>query len=112
MNKTQVLLMNCLTSINKVYSLVAQEESNCSPTPITDHFILTNAYDVKKSYGWGKCMNNGKHNSWYCTHYHRYDQIMEFSYQKHGHPNINKLYSYTNIVTNSQHPNPNSDLNQ
>lgn len=52
--KTQVLLMECLPSINKVYSLVEQEESNCSVIPVVDDVTLANAYDSKKIYGRGK----------------------------------------------------------
>jgi len=50
--KTQVLLMDPLPSINKMYSLVVQEESNnvqiSSPAPIDDSNILVNATDSNR----------------------------------------------------------------
>jgi hypothetical protein len=56
--KTQVLLMDPLPSINKVYSLVIQKESNnsgvtASPS-IEDSNILVNASDARKPFGRGK----------------------------------------------------------
>jgi len=57
--KIQVLLLNPLPSINKVYSLVVQEESNNHgvhiSSSIEDSNILVNAYEVRKpSFGRGK----------------------------------------------------------
>jgi len=54
--KTQVLLMDRLPSINKVYSMVVQEESNnTTPAPISvpieNSSILVNASDARKCYG-------------------------------------------------------------
>ncbi|KEH26839.1 hypothetical protein MTR_6g477740 [Medicago truncatula] len=51
--KTQILLMDPLPSLNKVYSLVIQEESNHTPIlslPTDESNILVNAADSKKSY--------------------------------------------------------------
>jgi len=71
--KTQVLLMDPLPSINKVYSMVIQEESNnTAPTlvSIEDSSILVNVSDARKPYGHGKS-NSGfpqsKNTSRYCT---------------------------------------------
>jgi len=56
--KTQVRLMDALPTINKVYSLVIQEESNnaaISLMPsIEDDGILVNASDARKPFGRGK----------------------------------------------------------
>ena len=55
--KTQVLLIDTLPSINKVYSMVVQEESNNtapSSVPMEDSSILVNASDARKPYGHGK----------------------------------------------------------
>lgn len=49
--KTQVLLMECLLSINKVYFLVAQEKNNYNVAPVMEDPILANAYDSKKGFG-------------------------------------------------------------
>lgn len=65
--KTHVLLMDSLRSINKIYSLIAQEESNMIATFVVDDSILfANAYDAKKAYGRGRG-SFGKNNSRYCT---------------------------------------------
>jgi len=52
--KSQVLLVDLLSSINKVYSLVVQEESNTFSTSITpiaeDSTILVNATEGKKTF--------------------------------------------------------------
>ena len=75
--KTQVLLMDPLPSINKVYSMVVQEESdNIAPSsvPIEDSSIPMNASDARKPYGRGKPSlgsNQAKNTSRYCTFCHR-----------------------------------------
>jgi len=56
--KTHVLLMDPLPSLNKVFSLVVQEESKNASISITptleDNNVLVNAYDARKSQGCGK----------------------------------------------------------
>jgi len=105
--KTQVLLLDPLPSINRVYSLVVQEESNNigvhASSFIEDSNILVNASDARKpNYGHGK-PNNGsfppKNNSKYCTFCHKTNHTVEFCYQKHGFPNANKGTPSTNAVT-------------
>jgi hypothetical protein len=64
--KTQVLLMDPLPTINKVYSLVVQEESNFAISnpvaPNSDESnVLVNASDSKKQFNRGTTpMTNGK----------------------------------------------------
>jgi hypothetical protein len=91
--KTQVLLMDSLSSINKVYSLVVQEESNntqlASPTPVDDSNILVNATDTSRGYGRGKNNFGGK-GSRYCSFCNRTNHTVETCYQKHGFPPFNK----------------------
>jgi hypothetical protein len=69
--KSQVLLMDPLPSINKVYSLVIQEESNNYSTSITpaaeDSSILINATEGRKPFGRGKG-NNGPRNNLHDNH--------------------------------------------
>lgn len=66
--KTQVLMLETLPSINKTYSLVAQEESNMSPSATLDTSnIMANALDTRRSYGQGRGSIN-KTNSRFCTH--------------------------------------------
>jgi len=103
--KTQVLLMEPLPSINKVYSLVVQEESNnssitTSPS-IEDSNILVNASEARKPFGRGKPTTGSyppKNNSKYCTFCHKTNHTVDFCYQKHGFPNANKGTSSTNVV--------------
>jgi hypothetical protein len=91
--KTQVLLMDPLPSINKVYSLVVQEESNntqlASPASVDDSNILVNATDTSRGYGRGKNNFGGK-GSRYCTFCNRTNHTVETCYQKHGFPPFNK----------------------
>ena len=81
--------MDPLPSINKVYSLVVQEESNNTqitfPAPIDDSNILVNAADTTRSYGCGKNNFGGK-GSTYCSFCNRTNHIVETCYQKHGFP--------------------------
>lgn len=62
--------MDFFSSINKVYSSVANEESNTTFAPIVNESnILTNAYDAKQIYGRGRGINyegNDHNNSRYC----------------------------------------------
>lgn len=75
--------MESLPSINKVYSLIAQEERDVIPTIVIDESsILANAYDVNMGYGWGMCFNHGgygENSLRYFTYCDRYGHTIEFS---------------------------------
>ena len=102
--KTQVLLIDTLPSINKVYSMVVQEESNNtapSSVPMEDSSILVNASDARKPYGHGKSPSRSTHSkntSRYCTFCHWNNHTMDFCYQKYGYPNANKSHAASNDV--------------
>jgi len=102
---SQVLLLDPLHSINKVYSLVVQEESNnCTlslPSISEDSSILVNATDSKKQYGHGKSFVGSKNNSKFCTFCKRTNHTVEFCYQKHGYPNSYKSISSANATNAS-----------
>jgi len=106
--KTQVLLMDPLPSINKVYSMVIQEESNnvalTPPVSTEDSSILVNASNVRKTFMHGKVSGapQSKKKSRYCTFCHRNNHTVEYCYQKHGYPNTNKPVASSNVV-NSKH---------
>ncbi|XP_024626656.1 uncharacterized protein [Medicago truncatula] len=91
--KTQILLMDPLPSLNKVYSLVIQEESNHAPIlslPADESNILVNVADSKKSYGRGKgYYSNQKNSSRHCTFCNRTNHTIDTCYLKHGFPNAN-----------------------
>jgi hypothetical protein len=99
--KTQVLLMEPLPPINKVYSLVIQEESNHkSSALIDDSSALINA--AHRSDYKGKGVANGstsKGSNRQCTFCHRSGHTVEFCYQKHGHPSFNKTKSSANAAS-------------
>ena len=91
--KTQVLLMDPLPSLNKVFSLVIQEESNniFAPTlpTLDDSNVSINAYDARKPQGRGKGSYN-KPPTRHCTFCNKNNHTVDFCYQKHGFPNVNK----------------------
>ena len=83
--KTQVLLMDPLPSLNRVYSLVVQEESNnsvlSSPVSLDESSILVNASDSRKPYGRGKSSSNGKNSTRFCTFCNRYNHTVEYCFK-------------------------------
>jgi hypothetical protein len=91
--------MDHLPSINKVYSLVVQEESNnvqiTSPAPPDDSNLLVNATEATRSYGRGKNNFGGK-GSRYCSFCNRTNHTVETCYQKHGFPPFIKPKPSTN----------------
>lgn len=101
--------MESLPSINKVYSLIAQEESNHIAAYVNifdESSILTNAYEANISYGRGRGKSYGgsrKNNSRYFTHCHKYGHTIEFFYQKHGHPQVNKSINTYNTNFSEWH---------
>lgn len=83
--KTQILFLETLPSINIIYSLVAQEESNMIPTSnIEASSLLANAFDAKRGRGRGRD-SFGKINFNFAHIATNMDTI-DFCYQKHGHP--------------------------
>jgi len=93
--------MDPLPPLNKVYSLVVQEESNnfiLSPSPPVqdDSSVLINASDSRKSIGHSKNSSSNKQSSRFCTFCNRKNYTVEFCYQKHGHPSFNKQSSSVN----------------
>lgn len=91
--RTQVLLLDPLPSLNKVYSLVVQEESNHASIPslsVTDDTsIQVNASDTRRPQGRGKSYSQNKP-SRFCTFCNRTNHTVDFCYMKHGYPNVNK----------------------
>lgn len=82
MVKIQVLLMDPLPSLNKVYSLVVQEESNndvlISPVSLDEPSVLANASDSRKPYGCGKGYSANKNGSRLCTFSNKYNHTVEY----------------------------------
>ncbi|PNY15019.1 flavonol sulfotransferase-like protein, partial [Trifolium pratense] len=119
--KTQVLLMDPLPTINKVYSLVVQEESNHAMIdPIVpnsdDSNVLVNASDARKPFNRGKSLMNsgkGKGDTRHCTFCDKNGHTVDWCYKKHGNPNI-RSNTGVNLVNSdnvdSTTANGNSDL--
>jgi hypothetical protein len=88
--KTQVLLLDPLPSLNKVFSLVVQEESNNVYTPslpsLEEGSVLVNASDTRRPQGRGRGSSN-KSSGRYCSFCNRYNHTIEYCYLKHGFPN-------------------------
>ena len=85
--KTQVLLLDPLPSLNKVFFLVIQEESNNVLAPsLEEGSVLVNASDARRPQGRGRGSIN-KPSVRYCSFCNRYNHTIEFCYQKHGFPN-------------------------
>ncbi|MCI16007.1 integrase catalytic region, partial [Trifolium medium] len=93
---TQVLLMDPLPTINKVYSLVVQEESNHTMVnPVVpntgDSTVLVNASDARKSFNHGKSpmyAGKGKGDTRHCTFCDKNGHTVDWCYKKHGNPNL------------------------
>jgi len=91
--RTQVLLLDPFPSLNKVYSLVVQEESNnASLTSLSvseDSFVQINDTNTRKSQGCGKGSYGNKPTR-FCTFCNRTNHTVDFCYIKHGYLNVNK----------------------
>ena len=100
--KTRVLLMDPLPSLNKVFSLVIHEESNnvFIPAMVTldDSSVSINAYDARKFQGRGKGAYN-KPPTRHCTFCNKNNHTVDFCYQKHGFPNVNRPNSQANATS-------------
>jgi len=94
--KTQILLLDPLPSLNKVYSLVVQEESNAaSLLPVSvgdDNSVQLNASDARRfpPHGKGAFQNNSTKPTRFCSFCHRTNHTVDFCYEKHGYPTKEK----------------------
>lgn len=110
--KTQVLLMESLPSINKIYLMVIQEENNhvaLLPKPdislkMDEPDTLINKYDCRKSQDRGKNPSSSgyKKDLRICTHCNRTGHTIEVCYRKHGiPPHFGKKGISTNSYTSN-----------
>jgi hypothetical protein len=77
--KSQILLMDPLPPMNKVFSMVLQHESQFVPSTIDNSKILPNAAKSRCSY-------NSKSSSRVCTFCGRDNHTVENCFKKHGLP--------------------------
>jgi hypothetical protein len=94
MVRSQILLMDPLPPLNKVFSMVIQHErqfvASNSGLEFEDSKVSVNASDSRRSQGRGKGGYNGQSNSGskkrYCTYCGKDNHIVDNCYKKHGYP--------------------------
>jgi len=101
--KTQVLMLDPLPSINKVYSLVIQEESNnhSLSSPIDESLSSVNASESRRPQGRARGYSPGFRPPRHCSFCGKNNHIVEFCYQKHGYPNFQKQGSSVNVSSST-----------
>jgi hypothetical protein len=112
--KTQVLLMDPLPTINKVYSLVVQEESNFAlSNPVTSNAdesnVLVNASDTRKHNNRGKSPmvnGKGKGDTRHCTFCDKSGHTVDWCYKKHGNPNIRSNSNVNSVNSDGRDASP------
>jgi hypothetical protein len=90
--------MDDLPSLNNIYSLVVQEESNdsvlISHVSLDEPSVLVKyASDLRKPYGRDKGSSTNKSSTRFFTFFNKYIHTIEYCHKKHGHPNIAKTNS-------------------
>ena len=100
MVKSQILLINHLPFMNKIFSMVLQYERQHNTTPTIEDSALINVVDSKKFKGnnfFGKQLSQGsnsKGNLGVCTFCGRSNHTVETCYKKHGvPPHLQKSYN-------------------
>lgn len=81
--QTQILLMEPLPTLNRVYSLVLQEESKTNLEVLDESKALIHAAASKKPFGRGKGGFSGKRQ---CTFCGKENHTIDMCYKKHGFP--------------------------
>ncbi|KAK2390516.1 putative mitochondrial protein [Trifolium repens] len=96
--RAQILLMNPLPSLNKIFSMVIQHERQYNSTHFDDSKVLINAHDSRKGQGRGR--GNGGYSSNQggnrsntfsakgkeCSYCGKTNHVVENCYKKHGFP--------------------------
>ncbi|GAU46782.1 hypothetical protein TSUD_351810 [Trifolium subterraneum] len=100
MVRSQILLMDPLPPINKVFSMVIQHERQFTPLQavldVEDSKVSVNASDSRRSQGRGRSGFNSQYNSGFnpqynnkkkvCTYCGKENHVVENCYKKHGFP--------------------------
>jgi len=96
--KTHMFMLDPLPSINKVCSLVIQEESNnlSLSSSIDEPLSIINVANSRKPQGRDRGYSNGFRPPRHCTFCGKNNHTIEYCYQKHGHPNFSKHRSCVN----------------
>lgn len=108
---SQVLLMDPMPLINKVFSMIMQQERKLQygivPTVSDDSNVLVNAVDGSRSYGrgrgYGGSQGRGRGNGKVCSFCDKSGHTIETCYKNHGYPpnfgrgNGNLYVNYTDV---------------
>jgi len=107
--KTQVLMMDPLPSINRVYALVIQEENNNNfvASSVEEQISLVHGSDSRNSsQGRGRGYSSGPIS--FCG---RSNHTVDYCYAKHGHPNFQKQAPSVNASSSSENNEATSGIN-
>ena len=103
--KTQVLMMDPLPSINRVYALIIQEESNNNSvaSSVDEQISLVNASDSRnRSQGRGRGYSSGSKPPRQCSFCGTSNHTVDYCYAKHGHLNFQKQAPSVNASSSSE----------
>ncbi|XP_027345097.1 uncharacterized protein LOC113857424 [Abrus precatorius] len=93
--KTQILMIDPFPTLDRVFSLVLQQERRISPNIMDDSHAFVNASDSRnKNYG-----NSKEKNYRYCDHCKRPSHTKDFCYKLHG-PSSDLLRKYFRSLNN------------
>lgn len=96
--KTQILMMEPFPNVDKVFSLVIQQEHRICPLHTEEVQSFANAADTRKPYG------RGKSSFKICTHCGKSGHTMETCYKHFGYPGTSKgkeMSSSNNVIGES-----------
>ena len=109
--KSQILLMDPLPSMNKIFSMVLQHERQGNFAISEDSQALINAVGYKKFSAKGGTSNTASNTSKskICTHCGRTGHTVEVCYRKHGFPPHFGKGSTANNASTTEEPDDNGD---
>jgi hypothetical protein len=112
--RAQILLLNPLPSLNKIFSMVLQHERQYNSTHVDDSRVLINASDSRKGRGRGRgtggysSVQGGNRSNSYnakgreCSYCGKTNHVVENCYRKHGFPpNYGRSYAANNTSLES-----------
>jgi len=96
-------MLDPLPSINKVYSLAVQEESNNQSLSslIDEPLSIVNVAESRKPQGRGRGYSHSFRPPRHCSFCGKSNHTIEFCYQKDGHPNFQKQSSSVNVSSSN-----------
>jgi len=98
-------MMDPLPSINRVYALIIQEESNNNSvaSSVDEQISLVNASDSRnRSQGRGRGYSSGPKPPRQCSFCGRSNHTVDYCYAKYGHPNFQKQAPSVNASSSSE----------